>query len=68
MNKNILFAIIVLAISAGWLTYKDYQYDQMVFEYEQELRVQHEYLKACDAVRMYQENLLEKNNIESEVK
>lgn len=37
---------------------------EMVTEYEQELRVQHEYLKACDAQRMYQGHVLDKNGID----
>lgn len=36
----------------------------LVVAYEQELRVQHEYLKACEARMMYLDNVLDKHSIE----
>jgi len=63
--KHYAFYMIVLIVASAWLVYKDYQYDKMVFEYEQELRVQHEYWKACDATRMYLEHVVEENGIET---
>lgn len=61
--KHLIFPILVVVIAAGWLTYKDAQYDQMVFEYEQELRMWHEIEKAYEARLMYLEMVLEDNEI-----
>jgi hypothetical protein len=61
--KKFIFPILVVIIAAGWLTYKDAQYDRMVFEYEQELRMWHEIEKAYEARLMYLEMVLDDNGI-----
>lgn len=62
--KYVIIALLASGITgAAILLYMLPQVDQLVLAYEQELRVQHEYQKACEAHRMYLTHVLDNHNI-----
>lgn len=63
--KYLIIILLTAGITgAGFLLVFVPKMNNVVVSYEQELRVQHEYLKACEARMMYLDNVLDKNGIE----
>lgn len=70
MKVNIIltsiFAFVLLLIGLfayGYVFHVTTTTNELVTAYEQELRVQHEYQKACEAHRMYLTHVLDNHNI-----
>lgn len=60
---DLVIVIIIAVFSMMWLSL-DHEEKNQQFEYEQELRLQQEYLKACEARMMYLDNVVKQNGIE----
>lgn len=61
--KHLIAYTLIIIVFSSLLIYKTHQYNEMVFNYEQELRVDHTLMMACEARLMYFEDLLRTNNI-----
>lgn len=68
MNKSLIIALSLMILVTIYLSYSNRilsnQYEGLQLKHEQQMRVQWEYLKGCEARMMYLDNVVEKHGIE----